>query len=1200
MQIDYTNAIVITPTILSQINGILSRISSELANYLQNVFPELSTIWWDDMVAPNLSYDAQNRLNLSEKKILSNLDLAGLLKVFDKNWRVFQDHLKLDYDFRNFLKEMQTIRNRWAHITAAGFGEEDVYRDLDTMQRFSMVISHNTELLDEIKTLKKMFGYNLPNVDNPPNINNFHKNEDKLPEDVFSVGQLVCLKAQPNNQGVITSTTIVEPENKYSVFINGSLKTYYESQLQSSLATPTAELIGSIDEFKARMSAMQILHPGSATLYSLNAARIDFIPYQFRPVLKFIRADRPRLLIADSVGVGKTIEAGLILRELQARRTIKSVLIICPRPLVTEKKWLNEMRRFDERFTHLDGKLLRHCIEETDLEGAWPEEYQKAILPYSLFDEQLLWGKKANGRGKSLKGLMDLDPPPKFDLVIVDEAHHIRNTQTFTHKAVQYFCDYAEAVLFLTATPVQMGSQDLYVLLNALRPDLFIDPESYHHMAAPNPFINEAIRSTRLKGSDWMNAAKESLGSAISTAWGQACLKDNPVSLELQSQLSKPIILDDERVSIITKLENLHTLSGIINRTRRRDIGQFTLRKPETREVDFTAYQRHLHDELLEAQKRILISLHGDQNVKFMMSTLRRQTASCLFGLAPMIKDILMRRMDELSIDEADSDMENVGDEIITPLKEQINNVLDMANNLPDDDPKFEELFRIVWEKQKLENKRMMVFSSFRHTLSYLEKKLKDGGFRVGLIHGGIADEDRVLFRTQFQLTETDANAIDIMLFSEVGCEGLDYQFCDCIVNYDLPWNPMKIEQRIGRIDRNGQKSESVVIYNMITPDTVDADIYERCLLRIGVFNSAIGDSEEILGEISKEIKNIADDFSLSSEQRKQKLEQLSDNQIRLSQEQERLEETELELFGIRLPDSQMRKDIEDATNHWINPEAIQNLITQYLRKNHDPDHEFILGEKPQKSLRLSVEDRKRLLDDYNLLPRQTSQINREWERWLKGATPTLSVTFDSRCAMENPKTVFLMPTHPLVIQAAKDAKPDVRTNVALTVCDDAVEPGDYPFCIYEWRLHGIREDQAFKPVSNDPILSDHLQRLLERATLWTPTPDTFPSESIFENLDQSHYQMWLLAKEKHQSQTREIAKFRRESLKSSHQARLTLLQEQLAQATDEKIVRMRQSQITSAEQDYYNQSRILDIATERVDITTDPIVYGYIKVTRE
>ena len=103
-----------------------------------------------------------------------------------------------------------------------------------------------------------------------------------------------------------------------------------------------------------------------------------------------------------------------------------------------------------------------------------------------------------------------------------------------------------------------------------------------------------------------------------------------------------------------------------------------------------------------------------------------------------------------------------------------------------------------------------------------------------------------------------DANAFDILLFTEVGSEGLDYQFCNMMINYDLPWNPMRIEQRIGRIDRRGQISEFVNIYNLITSGTVDADIYTRCLLRIGVFEKSIGECEEILGEIGRQVERIA------------------------------------------------------------------------------------------------------------------------------------------------------------------------------------------------------------------------------------------------------------------------------------------------------------------------------------------------------
>src|SRR5262249_9512886 len=159
---------------------------------------------------------------------------------------------------------------------------------------------------------------------------------------------------------------------------------------------------------------------------------------------------------------------------------------------------------------------------EMDLDGVWSEQYRRVIVPYSLFDEALLYGSGSDSKGKRRKGLLDLDPPPRFDLVIVDEAHHIRNQDTFNYKAVRFFCDNAEAVVFLTATPIQLGSHDLFVLLNTLRPDLIIDQESFEHMAEPNPFINQAVTHARTQEPAWTVRAMEALNQAASTSWGQA------------------------------------------------------------------------------------------------------------------------------------------------------------------------------------------------------------------------------------------------------------------------------------------------------------------------------------------------------------------------------------------------------------------------------------------------------------------------------------------------------------------------------------------------------------------------------------------------------------------------------------------------------------------------------------------------------
>ena len=1013
----------------------------------------------------------------------------------------------------------------------------------------------------------------------------------------FSQGQIVFLKSDPDMRGAVVSVLPGGPEDRVRVFVNGNVQTYYASQLEPEEQREDDVEFLSSDEFHAYLTALQIRHPSLSTLYSLNAARVDFIPYQFRPVLRFIRSDRPRLLIADGVGVGKTIEAGLILRELQARRDIKSILIICPRPLVTERKWQREMKRFDERFTQLDGKTLRYCISEMDLEGVWPEEHQKAILPYSLFDDVLLYGSSTKGkrRRKKGQGLLGLDPPPRFDLVIVDEAHHIRNTNTYSHQAVQFFSSHAEAAVFLTATPIQLGSHDLFVLLNTLRPDLIRDQESFEHMAEPNPFINLAVNHVRGQELDWTTQATHALNQAAATTWGQAILKHNPEFSRIRQRLGEGKVAVDERLQLITDIEGLHTFAGIINRTRRRDIGAFTLRKPVTVTFEFTTGQRRLHNELLQVQAEILSRIHPDVNVNFMMTTIRRQAASCLYGLAPLLEDILNRHLDELEWEEADDTGPPPSDETVSSIESQIQSILEKAHSLDPHDPKLQALRKIIRDKQNLSNNKIMLFSSFRHTLRYLYEHLGEDGVRVGMIHGDTPDEERLELRSRFEKPREHRDSLDVLLFSEIGCEGLDYQFCDCIVNYDLPWNPMRVEQRIGRIDRVGQKSESVAIVNLITPGTVDADIYGRCLIRIGVFERAVGGSEEILGEISREIRNIAENFSLSEEDRRAKLQQLSDNKIRLIQEQEKLEQKQMELFGIRLPEYQTKKEIEDASSYWLSPLSLRRLVTLYLQNRCGNEHAFILGDKPLKTLRLAQDARSLLLRDYLQIPGQNTTSYREWENWLNGGNPHLSFTFEADCATQHPKAAFVTPLHPLVKQAALSFNARNRVITTLKVKTHEAPAGQYEFAIYQWRFHGIRDDLVLKPIASAKELTPYLGRLLEKA-VDTDAHDRSDS-AVWDGLDAHHYKLWSEARAKHRRRTRELAAYRKESLSTSHQARIALLQEQLKQASNESIQRMRRSQIAAAEADYNRRDQALESAVERADLIAETVAYGVLTI---
>ena len=350
---------------------------------------------------------------------------------------------------------------------------------------------------------------------------------------LFTMGQVVCLRADPSRSGPVIE--ILPPaggRSRYRVFHSPTqILEYHEEQLvNAGLATRPAGLAETlkagqwldVDRFRARLTASRLSHPQIDNLYALQSARIQFIPFQFKPLLRFLRADQPRLLIADEVGVGKTIEAGLILRELQTRQHLNNILIVCPKALVS--KWRAEMRRFDEDFRPLTSETLSYCLREADLDGVWPSQYSRAIVHLELLRiDKYRVGMK--GR-RSSPGLMTLNPSPRFSLVIVDEAHHLRNPGTSSHQVIQFLSEISEAVVFLSATPLHLGNRNLYTLLNLLRPDLFLDEAVFNEMVEPNQHLNLAIRHIRNRSpqASWQTAAFRVLQNAATTTWGKQVL----------------------------------------------------------------------------------------------------------------------------------------------------------------------------------------------------------------------------------------------------------------------------------------------------------------------------------------------------------------------------------------------------------------------------------------------------------------------------------------------------------------------------------------------------------------------------------------------------------------------------------------------------------------------------------------------------
>ena len=1185
--------------IVSKMHEYLHTATKELCAWLAKMLPRVGEDWWQVCVIDNMSFVQRQYAEENGFSKLEDLDLAALLRVTDKSWYDMRSFAYLPTKDRQCVRDMMKVRNNWAHLSGAIADKDVVLRDVDTILAFFenvIVTNKYTKGIEEFK--QGIEGTDFSAVFEEEKV------VVKTPEPDIKAGDIqekdrVFLTGSPDTKGMVFSVTDVNGIKKYEVFVDGEIKTFYDGQIQKIDSAPTYSWID-LNTLQSNLTAYEINNPSAGNLYSLNAARIDFVPYQFRPALKLIKSDEPRILIADSVGVGKTIEAGLIVKELEARSELDNILIICPKPLVAERKWELEMRRFDEDFIPLDGNILRQAISDTHRDEEWPVRYNKAIIPYSILDSRVYEGEE-HRRGRQY-GLLDLDPAPHFDLVIIDEAHHIRNgsldkDKAFAYKCVRYFCEHADAVVMLTATPLQTSDDDLFTLMNVLRPDVIMDKDVFRLMSRPNEFIYQASHAIRGAGEGWREAAIEALRNIKSTQWGENVIAKNPIYADVLSRLEKLDFSREERVKLVSDVESLHSLNAMLNRTRRKDIQDFCIRRSYTVETSFTPQQYDLHNELLRFEYEALSKLHNVRNIPFMMSTIRRQAASCIFGLAPHIRDLITRRFDQM-VDDPDIDIDgyDLDAKATSTLMALAQHVLNLADLLPEEDPKLESVLKVIDEKQKLENNKIILFSSFRHTLNYLEKKLLGLNYRVAQINGSIKDEDRRELRERFELDRSDPEALDILLFTEVGSEGLDYQFCDTMINYDLPWNPMRIEQRIGRIDRRGQKSEAVNIYNIITADTVDADIYSRCLMRIGIFERSVGECEEVLGEIGAQIEKIAVSTALTDEERRIKLEQMADNEVRRMQELTKLEDEERALFGFDLSNYTAAKEIKDAESPWISPLNIQRLVERYL-KDRLGDGQYIVGASELKQIRLSKEARVTLLEDFRKLSNIKSAQKRRWENYLKGSEPMHRLTFASETASKERKAFFITPMHPLVKQAARYYATSNVSYIHLDYFSDDLPEGTYPFSIYAWSYVGLNPMFKVVPVCKNDLIAADLTDILQEAD--TSAVSGTVDKGTWAGLEVKHIALWQQEKAVYLAGIQSTANYKLESISSNYRNRRRTLEQKIRDAFEEKIRRMYQSELNTATERYQIKVDEINDRTSRADIHTALIANGIIEVKR-
>ena len=715
-------------------------------------------------------------------------------------------------------------------------------------------------------------------------------------------------------------------------------------------------------------------------------------------------------------------------------------------------------------------------------------------------------------------------------------------------------------------------------------------------MTEPNRYINNLLRVVRNQTEGWQEDGRTEITHILETNWGRNVIQHSPDFEKIYEFLGKEEVTREEKVDMISRIEALHSFHGIINRTRRKDIEDFCIRRNLTVKAPFNNLQRDLYDALMEFEETALTMLHGSRSVRFMMCTIMRQASSCIYGLAPFMNDIVTRKLNQIQEDgelyEYDFEM---NDDFENSLYELADEIADLSTKLIKDDPKFEKLYEIIMEKQKKENNRVIIFSSFRHTLSYLKKNLLERGVRVGQVDGSVSDEERFAMRQRFLLDRNDDNAIDVLLFSEVGCEGLDYQFCDTMINYDLPWNPMRIEQRIGRIDRRGQKSDTVKIYNMIIQDTIDEVIYDRCLSKIGVFEASIGDCSEILGDISEQIMKIMFNPDLTEEERHIKIEQMADNDVMKVQEMHRLEQEEKALYGFDLSKYMIDNDVQNAENTWISPQSLNDMVNMFM-DDLLGEGEYIRGKSEVKTLRLSGEKRLQLLENLQTVEGVNSNnALKLWNAYLKSSAPLLKVTFDSTTAKDERDVTFLTQMHPLVKQAAAYESTKFPCEIALSVTSEEIAQGDYAFLIYAWNYVGLRPDIKLVAISDNAEVQKHILSIMQYASDYNEERGDYSAK--WNSMDGLHYEKWKEVKTEYVQDVKAECDYRLEQLAHSTNQREAIFRDMISKAEDEKIIRMRTSQLEKLLVDFDRQKREMDEIVSRAEIKTNLLVKGILHV---
>ena len=696
---------------------------------------------------------------------------------------------------------------------------------------------------------------------------------------------------------------------------------------------------------------------------AVSVSQVDPLPHQIEAVYHYVlRYPRVRFLIADDPGAGKTVMAGLILKELMYRHVVRRVLIVAPGHL--KYQWQREMKeKFGLSFAIVDRGMMNAAWAE----NVW-EERDDCITSIDFIKQEQI--------RESLRNV-------RWDLVIVDEAHKMsayayqgrdrtRIDKTQRYRAGELLSANSEHMLFLTATPHRGDEESFRLFLDLLRPGFFAQPDLLQQSVADQ---DNPVFIRRLK-------------EDMRTFDGKAIFPPRHVRT-VNFRLTEPErelynrVTDYVRNYFDMAKENRSISFALMILQRRLTSSSYAIYRSLVR-------RRERMEELLALPEKI-----REDREDYLAA--RKITTEELEDLSEDEREQIERRIEHLTIAQ---NIDDVRAEIgqLDVLIAQAQTVLQQET-----ESKLVGLRDDVL--RSLGDRKLLIFTEFKDTLDYLAGdgkqgrplgKLREWGYDVITIDGSMGMDARIAAEHAFR------DRAQILVATEAAGEGINLQFCSLMVNYDIPWNPNRLEQRMGRIHRYGQNRE-VFIWNLITQDTREGQILERIFEKLNTMREALGSDRvfDIIGEMlpGTRLDELLRD-AIFSQRRMEDIEQHIEA-VDVDSVRHTLDEVFLTGLATRHIDyATLRQESLEAEENRLVPEYVGDYFRRAFRRFGgiaEPRGELY-------AVRSVPFDLRRWGNDYRFKTTY-GQLFREYRR----------ITFDKKLARVHPEAEFVAPGHPLL-----------------------------------------------------------------------------------------------------------------------------------------------------------------------------------------